>query len=147
MSISHKIKSFFNTQASLKILFVKAWFLSAIVKFTLIFLPFKKVMDWQGKLNVDTPVIPDQASLKFRQSLQSAMRLCDKYTFWKTECYTQALTAKILLNSKGLPGTLYIGFRKDEQGGYGGHAWLRSYNMIITGFKEMEKFQVHSFYS
>ena len=61
------------------------------------------------------------------------MILCNKYTLWKTECYTQAITAKILLNRKDIDGTIYIGFKKDQNGKYLGHAWLRSFDRIITG--------------
>lgn len=147
MRLIKKIQSFVRTDRTVKILFLRAWFLSAVVKFTLVFLSFRKVLNWQGKINMESPDRPDEASLEFRKCLQSAMRLCDKYTFWKTECYTQALTAKILLNKKGIPGTVYIGFNKTEKGEYKGHAWLRSYDRVITGETEENSYTVHSFYS
>lgn len=147
MRLIKKIQSFVRTDRTVKILFLRAWFLSAVVKFTLVFLSFRKVLNWQGKINMESPDRRDDASLEFRKCLQSAMRLCDKYTFWKTECYTQALTAKILLNKKGIPGTVYIGFNKTEKGEYKGHAWLRSYDRVITGETEENSYTVHSFYS
>jgi hypothetical protein len=147
MRLIKKIQSFASSDRTVKILFLRAFFLSAIVKFTLVFLPFRKVLNWQGKINMESPDRRDDTSLEFRKSLQSAMRLCDKYTFWKTECYTQALTAKILLNKKGIPGTVYIGFNKTEEGEYKGHAWLRSYDRVITGETEKNSYIVHSFYS
>jgi len=147
MRLIKKIQSFFRADRTVKILFLRAFLLSAIVKFTLVFLPFRKVMNWQGKINMESPDRRDDASLEFRKSLQSAMRLCDRYTFWKTECYTQALTAKIILNKKGIPGTVYIGFNKTEKGEYKGHAWLRSYDRVITGDTEKNSYTVHSFYS
>ena len=147
MRLIKKIQSFFRADRTVKILFLRAFLLSAIVKFTLVFLPFRKVMNWQGKINMESPDRRDDASIEFRKSLQSAMNLCDKYTFWKTECYTQALTAKIILNKKGIPGTVYIGFTKNEKGEYKGHAWLRSYDRVITGDSEKNMYTVHSFYS
>lgn len=147
MSLYTKLQSFYRTDREVKYLFLKAYFLSAVVKFTLVFLPFKKIMNWQGIANVETPMHPDQDSLTYRKSIQSAIRLCDIYTCWKTECYTQALTAKILLKSKGIPSTVYIGFQKNDDGTYKGHAWLRSYDIIITGNLEKELFTVHTFYS
>lgn len=147
MVLFKKIKSFSLTNRETKSLFLRAYFLSAFVKFSLIFLPFKKVLQWQGCVNKESPAHPDPDSLDFRKSLQSAIHLCDKYTVWKTECYTKAITAKILLNRKGISGTIYIGFQKDENGRYKGHAWLRSFNTIITGGEEKDRFIVHSFYS
>jgi hypothetical protein len=147
MRLYYKIQSFARTDRRVKLLFFRAYFLSAFVKFSLIFLPFRKVLNWQGSVHIESSDQPDEASLDFRKSLQSAMRLCDKYTIWKTECYTQALTAKIILNRKGIPGTIYIGFQKNDKGIYKGHAWLRSYDRIITGGAEKHNYLVHSFYT
>jgi hypothetical protein len=142
-----KVKSFSNSPREVKVLFLKAYFLSALVRFSLVFLPFKKVLAWQGQVNVESPNTVDEGSLSFRKSLQAAIRLCDMYTLWSTECYTRALTGKILLRQHGLPGTIYIGFNKKSNGSYAGHAWLRSFDRIITGGEEMNQFTVHSFYS
>lgn len=147
MRLYRKIQTAYRSDPALRSLFWQSYILSALVKFTLVFLPFRKVLAWQGKINVETPAIPDEATAGFRKTLQSAMRLCDQYTFWKTECYTQALTAKILLGRRGIPSTVYIGFHKQEDGRYAGHAWLRSYDRIITGREGMEKYTIHSFYS
>ena len=142
-----KIRTAYAADPLLRKLFWRAFWLSAFVKFTLVFLPFRKVMSWQGKLGLESTSGPDPESLGFRKSLQSAMQLCEQYTPWPTECYTLALTARILLRRRQLPGTLYIGFRKKEDGGFAGHAWLRSYDRIITGAEGMEKYVVHSCYS
>lgn len=142
-----KIISFYNLPAEVKILFFKAFFLSAFVRFTLVFLPYRKVLSWKGHINIESPIIADENSITFRKSLKLAILLCDKYTFWSTECYTRALTGKLLLHQYGLPGTIYIGFAKKKDGVYAGHAWLRSYDRIITGGEEMNEFTMHSFYT
>jgi hypothetical protein len=147
MTLFRKIKSFSGTTNQVKLLFFKAYILSGLVKLTLVFLPFSKVLKWQGEINIESPECPDQFSAEFRKSLQSAMRLCRKYTIWETECYTQALTAKILLNKKRISGTVYIGFKKEDTGSYMGHAWLRSFDRFITGYEEKNAYTVHSFYS
>lgn len=142
-----KIRTAVQADPALRSLFWQAFWLSAIVKFTLVFLPFRKVLEWKGKMDVETPSGPDESSEGFRKTLQSAMRLCKRYAPWPTECYTQAITARILLRRKGLPGTVYIGFHRKSDGSFAGHAWLRSYDRVITGREEMDKFVVHSFYS
>jgi len=147
MRIIQKISSFLSLSREVKCLFFKAYFLSGLVKLTLIFLPFRKVLSWQGQINTSTPQNEDPTTAAFRKSLQQAMILCDKYTLWKTECYTQAITAKILLNRKHIDGTIYIGFKKDQNGKYLGHAWLRSFDRIITGNIDIYSYSVHSFYS
>ena len=110
-------------------------------------MPFKLVLKWLGKINTESDNYAHLQSLIIRKEIKTAVTLCDKYVFWKTECYTQALTGKLLLKKYHLPSTIYIGFYKDEQGSYKGHAWLRSYDMIVTGNKEINKFIVQSFFT
>jgi hypothetical protein len=147
MGFPRKIRSFLQSDPQLKWIFFQAFFLSGLVKFTLIFLSFRKVLNWQGTIQLESPIGPDPASEMYRRNLQSAMRLCHLYTPWKSECYTRALTAKILLKRKRIPSTVYIGFRKESDGTYAGHAWLRSFDRIVTGREEMNGYIVHSFYS
>ena len=142
-----KIRTAVQADPALRSLFWQAFWLSAMVKFALVFMPFRKVLSWKGRLGAESHSGADPASEAYRKTLQSAMRLCNLYTPWPTECYTQAITARILLRRKGLPGTVYIGFRRTDEGSYAGHAWLRSYDRVITGREEMDKYVVHSFYS
>lgn len=128
-------------------LFIKAVFISAIVRFTLLFLPFKKVLGWLGEPGKETPQELIVSNTVYAGKVKTALWRCNKYTPWKTECYVQALTARILLRQKGVPSTIYIGFRKNYDSQYEGHAWLRSGELIITGEKGYTSFQVHSFFS
>ncbi|MEO8884661.1 MAG: lasso peptide biosynthesis B2 protein [Mucilaginibacter sp.] len=133
--------------AANRMLFFEALVTSAYVRFTLSFLPFKKVMSWLGKTNVrpEVELTPDQiAQIKKTYHI---LKLCDKYALWKTECYTLALTGKILLRRRNIPSTLYIGFKKNE-GKYEGHAWLKTPNdNVITGNMDLTQFQVNAFFS
>lgn len=147
MSLMSKLRSFRHAGGEVKALFISAFFLSAAVRFTLAFLPFRKVMAWKGRPGVDSPSGPDPESLEFRRSLQAALQMSAKYTPWKNECYTQAITGRILLSRKGLPGTIYVGFRKNDAGGFEGHAWLRSYDRVVCGGGQSEGYAVHSFFS
>ncbi|MBA3674350.1 MAG: lasso peptide biosynthesis B2 protein [Chitinophagaceae bacterium] len=130
-----------------KWLLLKAIFISAFVKIALSFFSFKIILNWLGKIKVESDTGAHPLSLTIRKEIKTAVMLCDKYVFWKTECYTRALTAKLLLKPYHLPSTVYIGFYKDEAGEYNGHAWLRSYDMILTGNKEIEKYTVQSFFT
>ena len=145
-SFAAKRKTFQNLSPRVKKLLVKALFISAGVKFTLVFLPFKKVLGWLGKVGVETRTDPDPISLQLRKDIKTAICLCDKYSFWKTECYTRALTCRILLKENNIPSTIYIGFYR-YAGHYKGHAWLRSYDMIITGEEDINKFNWRYFYT
>lgn len=142
-----KLKTFFSLSFNTKWLLCKAIILSLIVKIVLVLFPFKIVLNWLGKINVEGEKKADPVSEIIRTEMKTALALCNRYTLWKTECYTLALTGKLLLKQYNLPSTIYIGFYKNEGGTYKGHAWLRSYDIIMTGDKEIEKFTVQSFFT
>ena len=137
-----KIKSFTSVPWSTRLLFAEAVFTSVYVKITLILLPYRKVAKWlgvSGKLNTTTR---EEQSLKIIEKVRFAIRLCDKYTPWPTECYTRALTGKIILNRRKIDSTLFLGFCREATGEMKGHAWLQSSGLIVTGFCDFSKYSV-----
>ncbi|MDB5110536.1 MAG: stage sporulation protein [Mucilaginibacter sp.] len=130
-----------------KLLFAEALVTSACVRFTLSFLPFKIVKGWLGKTNTRPDIELSPAQLLQIKKTYHMLKLCDKYAFWKTECYTLALTGKILLRRRDIPSTLYIGWKKDN-GKYEGHAWLKTANdAVISGNMDLTQFQVNAYFS
>ena len=109
--------------------------------------PFKNVLKWLGEINVESDSQPDPGSLIVRKEIKTVMEICNKYAIWKTGCYSQAITGKLLLKRYKLPSTIYIGFYKDSGSNYKGHAWIRSYDLILTGEKDKDMFQIQSFFS
>lgn len=130
-----------------KLLFAEALITSAYVRFTLSFLPFKIVKGWLGKTNIRPDVELSSAQILQIKKTYHTLKLCDKYAFWKTECYTLALTGKILLRRRDIPSTLYIGWKKNNDK-YEGHAWLKTANdAVISGNMDLTQFQVNAFFS
>lgn len=104
-------------------------------------------MHWHGSVNQETDRTADESNLEIRKDIRNALQLCRRYALWPTECYTLALTGKILLKTRNIESTLYIGFMKDEKGKYKGHAWLRAGDRYICGYKEAAGFQVSYIFS
>jgi len=81
-----------------------------------------------------------------------AVRAVSNYTPWQSNCFPQALTAKILLRNREIPSTLYMGaaFRKGEaekgeppssfDSQLTGHVWLRCGSEYITGGDAREEY-------
>ncbi len=141
---TRKIRSFAAIPFPDKLLFGEAFFLSAYVKCTMLFLPFSKVKIWLGK-----PVTIKQESgitenKELAIKVREAVKLCNKYAPWPTECYTRALTAKIMLKRRNVAGTLNFGFYRKDDGEMLAHAWLHSNGMLITGFCDFTKYKTHS---
>lgn len=130
-----------------KLLFAEALLTSAYVRFAFGFLPFKIVSAWMGKVNVESEVDLSPRQLLQIKKTYHILKLCDKYALWKTECYTLALTGKILLKRRNVPSTLYIGFKKSSEGKYEGHAWLKTPCCIVTGDMDLTQFHVNAFFT
>ena len=64
-----------------------------------------------------------------------AVTRVDRYVPWGTECYTQALTARIMLNRRSVSSVLIVGFKKEQGSLIKGHAWLKIGPYFITGFR------------
>ncbi len=123
--------------------FLEAIFVSAIVRFTLNYLPASFRLRWMGKsIPPDsvmlTSISENDISMECREKLmrvKTAVARCNRYAPWNTECLTQALTAKQMLNRRKVDSLLIIGFRKDAEGEIGGHAWLKVGPYFITGYR------------
>lgn len=147
MSIARRIHSFLATSPLERRLFAAALLLTPLFRVALLVMPFRRVIAWQGVPGSDSPDMPDTASRPYREALHRGLQLTARYAPGIATCYTLCLAGKWLLRSKGLPSTLYVGFRKTEDGRYEGHAWLRSYDAWITGGGSRSLYDVHSYYS
>lgn len=92
---------------------------------------------WMGKAVTNQPSVVELSSsqLILISRVQLAVARVHRYVPWNTECYTQALTAKYLLQQRGVPSLLSIGFKKDDIGKIQGHAWLSVNEWSITGMQ------------
>jgi hypothetical protein len=70
-----------------------------------------------------------------------AVRTVSPGTPWTSNCFPQALTAKILLQRRDVDSTLYIGaaFAEDKSS-LKAHAWLRCGRFYLTGGNSHDEF-------
>ena len=109
----------------------------------------KFVLDLNVKVNLQTPGIRWESweSNHFQWSVDTRkMFLTEvggdfKYLPWKAKCLAQALAGKLLLRKFGLPGTIYLGIKKDS-GKLEAHAWLICGSQFISGKEGHKKFTV-----
>ncbi|GAB3855883.1 hypothetical protein GCM10028801_12190 [Nocardioides maradonensis] len=55
------------------------------------------------------------------------------HTPWRSDCYPQALTARILLRALRVPHTVVFGVRRDAAGELRAHAWVTVGDLTVTG--------------
>jgi len=60
----------------------------------------------------------------------------------KLDTMLQAMTGKVMLRRRGIPGTLYLGLAKDGDSALSAHAWLRCGERILSGGPTHDQFTV-----
>ena len=97
---------------------------------------FKRYLNWldNPKNSIDSDEITRQVFYTIRK--------VDKYAFWTTTCYTQAIAARLILKRNNIQSKIYLGMTKDENGNLLAHAWTKVGDKIITGAGNLEKYKI-----
>lgn len=125
---------------------IRALIISGYVRFALSFLPHRIVKKMMGPVSDQVPsfIKVDAGIAQKIRRVTIAIARVKKVVPWNMECYTQALTAKILLQRYDISSLLLIGFRKDDAGTLQGHAWLKYDDVYITGYAaDIESYTVN----
>ena len=111
--------------------------ISAIVRVVITFFSAAVRLHWMGKPVNHRYQISDPSAdqLTTLRAVKLALSRCHRYAPWNTECYTQALTARIMLRRRQIPMLLFVGFKKQEDGPLQGHAWTSCGSYILTGYR------------
>lgn len=122
---------------------------SMIVRFSMVFLPFKYYRGLFGKLQnvAETNEYSPEKSLEIKRIREIVISIC-RNTPWESKCLVEAITCKKMLQKIGVETTVYLGIRKDENGKeMKAHAWLKLGDHILTGRSGHQSFKVVNFYS
>ena len=97
---------------------------------------FKRYLNWldNPKKNVDSETIVREVFY--------AIKKIDNYAFWTTTCYTQAISARLILKRKSIKSKIFLGITKDEKGNMLAHAWTKVGDKTITGGGNLDKYKV-----
>jgi len=129
-----------NRSLSDYVFFVEAWCLLHLAKLVILFMPFRRIASWMGRLQIESTL--DLQYKEIPEKIELAIRRASRYTLHVSKCYDKALTAKALLGQSGLPATIYFGLAKESDNQLMAHAWVRCGDKIVSGKDGMEQFTV-----
>ncbi len=119
--------------------FVEAWILLAFSRALILFRPFKTLTPILGKpVNEETAngileehISDRQLLLLIKRSIWRAA----KRSPWRTMCFEQALTARIMLRLRNIKSVVFFGVNRhyNEEGTMKAHAWLICSEFTVTG--------------
>ncbi len=127
--------------------FVQAYFLLGMMRAAILVFSFKRLsrsLKHHAASATHTPLTDQQQqrALEIGEMVATAAR----FTPWKSNCLTQALTAQKMLRWRHIPGMFFLGVKKNQKQ-LEAHAWLQCDQHILTGKAGHEVYTVVSSFS
>ena len=139
--LKEKLKRFVELDGSDKWLFLRAVGWLAVARMMLIITPFKQLSaKFSAKPHADS-VDPDPDYLR---RVSFAVSAAANNVPWRSDCFPQAIAARILLNRKGYDSTIHLGVERTGSNTVAGHAWLTCGDTTVTGGEQADHFaEIH----
>ncbi len=137
-----RLKRFLRRPWRDRALFVQAYILLGLARMAIKTLKFETVVKRLGSSGVETAAeVPIQHK---HQALRVAwaIRAASRFTPWKSNCFPQAITGKIMLSARGIGSTVYFGAAFKEHKKMEAHAWLRCGEVYVTGGQGGKRFGI-----
>jgi hypothetical protein len=95
-------------------------------------LPFRWIAPRLGR-PAGQPPLATAAELAAARRITWAVHIAARNLPWHSRCLVRAVTAKIMLQRRGLRSTLYLGVRRGDDLEVASHAWLRVGELSLIG--------------
>lgn len=144
-TIRRKAVSFLRQPAFIRLWFLPLWLLLGMAKAVILTLSFKRLAPRLGVSQGIAPWVPVLAPADEARALQigRAVRLAAGYTPWDSNCFPQAVAARLLLGLYGIPYALYFGLMRDPATSeMKAHAWVAAGRVRVTGGTSFGQFTV-----
>ena len=113
-----------------------AWSLLGLTRMMILALPFSVVRRLLGerrdpRTQPGPPQLTDDVLTRAAR-IGITVALAARHTPWRSECYPQALTARVLLGVARIPHVVSFGVRRDGDA-LVAHAWVHAGTVTVTG--------------
>lgn len=145
-TLRRKANSFLQRPLFQQCWFLPSWILLGISKFLIFTITFKRLAPGLGHAVGTTQWIPLLDRHQQTRTLQigRVVKFAAEYTPWDSNCFPQAVTARLLLGLYRIPYALFFGLAHDTDatGALKAHAWIVAGNVSVTGGASFHQFTV-----
>ena len=131
------LAKFRQLSAGDKWLFVRAVFWLGAARIMLIAMPFRRLSERLAAEVYPSATEPEPA---FLQRVRFAVRAAANNVPWRSDCFPQAIAARMLLKRQGYATTIHLGVEKAQEGEIAGHAWLTCGDTVVTGGDDLDRY-------
>lgn len=122
-----------------------AWLLLGASRFLILFVPFRHLAPRMGKhagLHSWIPLVNARQNAR-AASIARVIALAARYTPWTSNCFAQAVAAKVLLGVYSIPNSLFFGVNRERKDvALKAHAWVAAGRVRVTGRIGFDQFTV-----
>jgi Transglutaminase-like superfamily len=143
--IAQKFLSFERLPIHTKIWFAPTWLALGAAQIVILCIPFRHLARSLGVHRGLSPIVPLLSSDNENKALgiSKVIQLAARHTPWHSNCFSQAIVARLLLGFHRVPCALYFGVKKDrEEGGLNAHAWVCAGPVNVSGGASFSEFTV-----
>ena len=145
----NRIVRFYGLPLFVQIWIVPVWIMLGLARAAINILSFKKLVPLlgnQGDLAFSVPLIDPKKEKRAKQ-IGFVIRAAAKWTPWTSDCFPQAIVARILLGLFRVPYGLFFGvLRNQEQDSLEAHAWVAAGPVRVTGGYGFGRFTVVGYF-
>lgn len=145
-ALRRKARTFWSQSLFIQAWFLPLWLLLGVSKALIFTLSFRRLAPRLGRQSGVAPWLPLLTAQEEARALAigRAVRLTAKYTPWDSNCFPQAIAARVLLGLYGLPYILFFGLMRqpDDASGMKAHAWVAAGRVRVTGGTSFGQFTV-----
>jgi len=138
------VTKFFKKPITDQTLYLETTFWLGISRLAILILPFRWIAPFLGQHMASSDGNNENRDRQTVISVSRAIRTMSRHLPWECKCFVQAISGKMMLRTRQIPSTLYLGVAKKEDGDLNAHAWLRAGDIIILGGGGLERFAVVS---
>jgi hypothetical protein len=146
-TLIRKARSFAHRPWFEKAWFLPVWLLLGVSRFIILAIPFRHLALRLGVHEGIAPwvMLADSRAEAKALSISRVVQMAANYTPWQSNCFPQAVTARILLGLYGVPYSLFFGVNRNaEDAMLVAHAWVAVGRVRVTGGVSVDQFTVVS---
>lgn len=126
---------------------VPAWCLLGVCRLLILVVPFSRLAPRLGTHSGVASWVPliNVSQQSRARLIGRTIRLASRHTPWVSNCFPQAVAARVLLALHGIPHALFFGLapeRTEHSVGVHAHAWVAAGRVQVTGGPGFETYTV-----
>lgn len=143
--LMRKARNFLCLPAFIQLWMTPTWLILGICKALIFTISFRRLAPCLGHAMGTFSWVPlaSPAQQARARQIGQTIQLAARYTPWNSNCFPQAVAARLLLGLYGIPYTLCFGLARDaDSPKINAHAWVTSGRVSVTGGESFSRYAV-----